>query len=454
MVNLRQLFGRRHQVSGGATMTDLPHHPDHNISLDEYGEQRPKGEPVQEEEETRRHVSLKDRLINAWDALLQQDYKVSMPVLTPFTAVLLVWVIAAVLLSYGILIVVASSKVWSANVKYDSDGQLVFPVTKNISGPVYMYYRMDWVYQNEAEFIKSISTAQLKSGASNIPPTRYGGKCGLFDHIGDDDNVGALPCGLIAKSAFNDTFWVTVDRENGSSDIPKVYMGKELTNDATVETVNPVDMRDEAFLWKDANGVPYGVNDFWLLWLQPPTLCVPKDAETAFRRVIPKGREIRYGSGTGDFITVPDCSYGDTLHCNFTQECGVGDLDGFHEVKNPSGWGMESTVFRNWITTAATPTFLKLFARIDASFAAGDQIVVDVVDNWPAADFGGKKSIYMTTTNWQGGNNMVVGGFLILVGGAYFIWGLYLMLRQRWWPRTFGGVQYFSFQTQDKRKVA
>ncbi|KAF4728679.1 hypothetical protein FOZ63_025501, partial [Perkinsus olseni] len=231
-------------------------------------------------------------------------------------------------------------------------------------------------------------------------------------------------------------------------------MGTELTNDATVETVNPRDMSDDAFLWKDSEGKPYGVNDFWLLWLQPPTLCVPKTADVEFTRVRPKGRQIRYGSGARDVIYVPDCSYGDTLHCNFTQTCGSDELEGYHEVPNPSGWGMKSTVFRNWITTAATSTFLKLYGRIDSDFTEGDVIVVDVFDNWPAKDFGGKKSVYVTTTNWQGGNNMVVGGFLVMVGGAYFLWGVYLMLRQRWWPRTFGGVQYFSFQAQDKRKLA
>ncbi|EER06713.1 AP-1 complex subunit gamma-1, putative [Perkinsus marinus ATCC 50983] len=55
-----------------------------------------------------------------------------------------------------------------------------------------------------------------------------------------------------------------------------------------------------------------------------------------------------------------------------------------------------------------------LYGRIDESFTTGDTIVVDVIDNWPAEDFGGKKSLYITTTNWQGGNNMVVGGFLLI----------------------------------------
>lgn len=349
---------------------------------------------------------------------------------------------------------VASSRIWAQNMKYSGDGKLEFTVSKNISGPVYIYYRMDWVYQNEAEYMKSISTQQLTSGESNVRPSRYG-KCDLFNHVGNEEKVGALPCGLVAKSTFNDTYWFTVDRVDGKSEIPKVYMGEDLTNDATVKTRNPKNMEDDAFLWKNSEGKITGVNYFWLLWLQPPTLCVPKSPEFEYKIVRPNAREIRYGEGTNDYVKVPDCSYGEVPHCNFTQTCGEDDLEGYHEIANPSGWGLESTVFRNWITTSSTSTFLKLYGRIDESFTTGDTIVVDVIDNWPAEDFGGKKSLYITTTNWQGGNNMVVGGFLVLVGGAYFLWGLYLMLRQKWWPRTFGGVQYFSFQRQDnKPKVA
>lgn len=83
--------------------------------------------------------------------------------------------------------------------------QLKFPIFSDISGPVYLYYRLTHYFQNDRLYVKSVVPKQLLGQAltfsqlSDCDPLI--GPPG-FDDLGDARPV-YYPCGLIANSVFN-----------------------------------------------------------------------------------------------------------------------------------------------------------------------------------------------------------------------------------------------------------
>ena len=93
-------------------------------------------------------------------------------------------------------------------------------LASDIPQPVYVYYQLDNFYQNHRRYVKSRSNEQLqgeyievadlddcdpiKTNADLGRPTAYDGSTDLQS----EENKGkpAFPCGLVAKSFFNDTF--------------------------------------------------------------------------------------------------------------------------------------------------------------------------------------------------------------------------------------------------------
>ncbi|KCV68090.1 hypothetical protein H696_05342 [Fonticula alba] len=94
--------------------------------------------------------------------------------------------------------------------KYDvanNKCSVLFEVEKDLTGPVYLYYRLSNFYQNHRRYVKSFDTRQLLGKAidanslvSDCDPLRTG--------VRDSDQavLPIYPCGLIANSFFNDTF--------------------------------------------------------------------------------------------------------------------------------------------------------------------------------------------------------------------------------------------------------
>ena len=89
-----------------------------------------------------------------------------------------------------------------------------------MSEPIYLYYEMRNFYQNHRSFVKSVSHKQLagedlgKSDLKTCDPVievedLYIKKNLLGEKLGDDDV--ANPCGLAARSVFNDTFSLSRD---------------------------------------------------------------------------------------------------------------------------------------------------------------------------------------------------------------------------------------------------
>ena len=94
-----------------------------------------------------------------------------------------------------------------------------------------MYYQLDNFYQNHRRYVKSRSFDQLKGLASystsDCDPIIknsdiYTGVTSFVTGKVLDPNANAWPCGLVAKSFFNDTYALTT---NGTTPITIVQTG-------------------------------------------------------------------------------------------------------------------------------------------------------------------------------------------------------------------------------------
>lgn len=89
-------------------------------------------------------------------------------------------------------------------------------VDKEMQAPVYVYYELDKFYTGHYLFAKSVSNEQLAGveisesqavdKCQNAATNKQMGKTQAVDGTLLDPNAVAVPCGLIAKAFFNDTY--------------------------------------------------------------------------------------------------------------------------------------------------------------------------------------------------------------------------------------------------------
>jgi len=141
----------------------------------------------------------------------------------------------------------------------------------NMRAPVYMYYKMENFYQNHRRYAKSRSDTQLhgdlnptSSSLSNCDPYEY------YNSNSTDPNL-FIPCGLIAKSMFTDTFSLVKLASNSTGGlelpVPMIIDGIAWKTDIENKFSNPhpnvtgiriiPDFKDPDFaVWMRTAGLP------------------------------------------------------------------------------------------------------------------------------------------------------------------------------------------------------
>jgi len=122
----------------------------------------------------------------------------------------------------GAVILVASQTIQEQVIEYDnicgSDNvcSVNFTIQDFISTPVYFYYELSGYYQNHRQYVKSRDDNQLQGNAINTVSQLS--DCSPLISVNGSNNIADayFPCGLIAKSLFNDTFTLNQLAENGS----------------------------------------------------------------------------------------------------------------------------------------------------------------------------------------------------------------------------------------------
>ena len=196
----------------------------------------------------------------------------------------------------GIVVLVYSKKIVEISYRYDEECQnssnniceIKLTIPKPMQQPIMMYYQLDNFYQNHRRYVKSKSDLQLDGEYISLKKIKDSGDCEPVETnqemeknislSGDilNPNEVAVPCGLIAKSFFNDTYQlknekgepITIDESNIAWEADKKLKYKNVKDpngkdDEFYKKVQWIDMRDEHFIvWMRPAGLP----NFRKLW--------------------------------------------------------------------------------------------------------------------------------------------------------------------------------------------
>jgi len=152
----------------------------------------------------------------------QQRLDASTPLLTPRVVTFAFLIIGIVFIPVGVSMVYLSDTVVEYEIRYDdicSEGQYCnLPITlPKMDPPVYMFYRLTNFYQNHRRYVSSRDPQQLVG----LPVSSYSQlklSCDPYISLdgGQDADKFYLPCGLMARSVFNDTYYLSQTTvENG-----------------------------------------------------------------------------------------------------------------------------------------------------------------------------------------------------------------------------------------------
>eukprot|EP00386_Alphamonas_edax_P013582 GDKI01041936.1.p1 GENE.GDKI01041936.1~~GDKI01041936.1.p1 ORF type:complete len:357 (+),score=89.42 GDKI01041936.1:44-1072(+) len=320
-------------------------------------------------------------------AFKQQKLKAWQPVLTPFWVITTFTCVGTVFLIIGIALASSSNGIAECVVEYDGPEKwedIKTPKTidvtitadkctglgsgDTISGDLFLYYQLERFYQNHRNYVRSKSDAQLRGEVFTDSSDTYLSTCSAW--LTDDDGKIYSPCGLIARSVFNDTY--------------AMYQGEA----ANVKPETRVTIDDDA-----------------------KTIAWESDRETKFHNP-------------------------DTTDPKINQ------------------W-LDPTIFPNkvenghfivWMRTAGLPTFRKLWGKVKAT---DDKltlpVTVQVVNRYPVSQYGGTKSIVLSTTSWMGGRNPFLAGCYLVVGSLCLAFALAFLVRHCRNPRSLGDIHYLQW---------
>jgi hypothetical protein len=202
------------------------------------------------ESRTLSEANLQEKYIERGNIILRQEMRSLTPKCDANCAIIFFSTLSIIFFLFGVPILVAANKIVDFSLDYtncisDEKGYctLNFTLSKTIPQPVFLYYEINNFYMNHRDFVKSRSFPQLRgdihvdsSNNSKCEGARYiheifdNDTSKYFTYMGNplkgDDY--ANPCGLIAKSFFNDSEYTLTKSDNCSikiddSDIANEY---------------------------------------------------------------------------------------------------------------------------------------------------------------------------------------------------------------------------------------
>ena len=264
--------------------------------------------------------------------------------------------------------------------------------------PIFLYYRLTKFYQNHRRYVKSVDQDQLQGkfrdndtiAKSDCDPLKTRNVTGVTKAV--------YPCGLVANSLFNDTFSSPVLQNSVNSS----------TNTQTYPMTN------RSIAWSSDGDI------------------FKKTVYTNDQVIPPQNWLLRYPNGT------------------YNDQYPIPDIHTWEE-------------FHNWMRTAGLPTFAKLALRNDhdilragtyqinitdgqyASHILQIQEANDLLPDFPVNEYGGTKSIMLSTRTVLGGKNPFLGIAYVVIGGVCLILGLAFLAMHLVKPRKLGDHSYLSW---------
>ena len=215
------------------------------------------------------------------------------PVPTILSLILVFAIAGIIFIILGIVLLVYSSKVKSVEYRYDDEcleklnGICYFNRTldKNIDGPVFVYYQLDGFFQNSRRYLNSKNSEQLrgeKDSTDDCDPVKINERVGVTTSINGntlDPRANAIPCGLMAKTFFNDTFNFTINNETIEVNEKNISFAK----DRDLYKKNPYPDRQ----WHDLT------DEHFLVWMRPSGMPNPRKLWGKIDRDLKEGEEIK-----------------------------------------------------------------------------------------------------------------------------------------------------------------
>ncbi|OMJ80577.1 hypothetical protein SteCoe_19118 [Stentor coeruleus] len=224
----------------------------------------------------------------------KRSIKFYKPIPTIKSAAIIFSVLGVIFIIVGAVLLAYSLKTIEYKARYDNKDEcqhttwdknrtceVEFEIDKKMEKPVLFYYQLNNFYQNHRRYVKSKSAQQLKY--ANMSKEEVSNDCdpiitmkdlgraqedllpGVREYYESDDKV-ALPCGLIAKTFFNDTYEIfhgdlkiTIDETDIAWPSDKKNI-KSVDDEAANYWTN---VSDEHFIvWMRTSGLP----NFRKLW--------------------------------------------------------------------------------------------------------------------------------------------------------------------------------------------
>ncbi|KAK2624924.1 hypothetical protein QTJ16_005293 [Diplocarpon rosae] len=108
----------------------------------------------------------------------------------------------------------------------------------------------------------------------------------------------------------------------------------------------------------------------------------------------------------------------------------------------------EDEPFQVWMRLAGLPTFSKLAQRNDSAIMKAGTYTVDIDHHFNVTEYGGTKSIIISTRTVMGGKNPFLGIAYVVVGGICIVLGTLFTVTHLIKPRKLGDHTYLSWNNE------
>ncbi|KAK8179375.1 CDC50 family protein-like protein [Phyllosticta citribraziliensis] len=109
----------------------------------------------------------------------------------------------------------------------------------------------------------------------------------------------------------------------------------------------------------------------------------------------------------------------------------------------------EDESFQVWMRTAGLPAFSKLALRNDTATMRVGRYQMDIYDNFDVTEYGGTKSILISTRTVMGGKNPFLGIAYVVVGGLCILLGTLFTATHLIKPRKLGDHTYLTWNNDN-----
>lgn len=368
-----------------------------------------------------------------WHQFAQQRLKAFQPLLAP-KAVISIYIVCGFLFSgmgFGFLMISRSVVEYSRDYsdigvdEVTGTNHFDLHVKDNMEPPIWVNYELQGFHQNHRRYIKSRPFSQFKDTTPILESSKLKECSPWITTNADDDDRVNYPCGLIARSVFNDTYLLQVKEENGAP-------WQLLAVESNAKDIAWEADRDGKFKNLDPEArTGYLENqeqlNMWINQRYPPVECrqVFVSDEKPFIPVYPAMRRQTVpasGGRTAKTVEVVDCQgylnreFGQVPECNYVRQGQHFTCEGDYKPVVVRDWGIESGHFIVWMRIAGLPVFRKLWGRIDKPLKAGSTLRVHFAHHFPVREFFGRKAFVISTSSVLGGRNDCLGIGYIVVG--------------------------------------